>query len=229
MIFIAEIGMNHNGNFGLLHEMIRRAKEAGADIAKFQLGWRWGEGEINQITPEIIEQIQRIADFYEIEPMFSIIVPDAWEMIKPFKFSRYKIASRTVKDYPGLAREIAGTGKQTFVSLGMWEEKYLPLGSEMPNVDYLFCKSIYPTAPWEMTDLPKDFAKSYYSGYSDHTVGIETALISIARGAKIIEKHFTLDKSDTSIRDHALSATPDEFAQLVLLGRGIGKRIDLGV
>ena len=57
MIFIAEIGMNHNGNFGLLHELIRRAKEADADIAKFQLGWRWGEGEINQITPEVIQDI----------------------------------------------------------------------------------------------------------------------------------------------------------------------------
>ena len=40
MIFIAEIGMNHNGNFSLAYELIKRAKLAGADIAKFQLGWR---------------------------------------------------------------------------------------------------------------------------------------------------------------------------------------------
>ena len=40
MIFIAEIGLNHNGNLDLCHELIRQAKFAGADIAKFQLGWR---------------------------------------------------------------------------------------------------------------------------------------------------------------------------------------------
>ena len=44
----------------------------------------------------------------------------------------------------------------------------------------------------------------------------------------MIEKHFTLDKSDTTIRDHALSATPDEFAQLVYIGRQISKTVDLG-
>ena len=40
MLFIAEIGMNHNGNLDLCNELIRQAKWAGADIAKFQLGWR---------------------------------------------------------------------------------------------------------------------------------------------------------------------------------------------
>ena len=40
MIFIAEIGMNHNGNFNLCYELIKQAKLSGADIAKFQLGWR---------------------------------------------------------------------------------------------------------------------------------------------------------------------------------------------
>ncbi|MBO6805953.1 N-acetylneuraminate synthase family protein [Thalassospira sp.] len=228
MIFIAEIGMNHNGNFGLIHELVRRAKESGADIAKFQLGWRWAEGEINQITPEIIELINKICDFYEIEPMFSIIVPEAWDMIKRFKFNRYKIASRTVVDYPELVEKVVREGKQTFVSLGMWSGADVPISKELGLVDYLYCKSLYPTAPWELDDLPKDFNSSIYTGYSDHTVGIETCLIAISRGATVIEKHFTLDKSDTTIRDHALSATPDEFLQLTTLGRGIAKRVALG-
>lgn len=228
MIFIAEIGMNHNGNFGLLHELIRRAKEAGADIAKFQLGWRWGEDEINRITPEVIQNIVRISDYYGIEPMFSLIAREAFEMAKPFNFNRYKIASRTVKDHLDLVRDIVAEGKETFISLGMWEGTGLPLEADAGRVRYLFCKSLYPTAPWEITDLPKDFDASPYDGYSDHTVGIETALLAIARGAQVIEKHFTLDKSDTTIRDHALSATPDEFAQLVSLGRGIRRCLDVG-
>ena len=49
------------------------------------------------------------------------------------------------------------------------------------------------------------------------------------RGSEVIEKHFTLDKSDTTIRDHALSATPSEFASMVQLGRGIKKNLDFGV
>ena len=47
--------------------------------------------------------------------------------------------------------------------------------------------------------------------------------------AKIIEKHFTLDKSNTTIRDHALSATPSEFKLLVDLGNDISKKINIGV
>ena len=56
-------------------------------------------------------------------------------------------------------------------------------------------------------------------------VSLESALIAISRGANIIEKHFTLDKTDTTIRDHALSVTPDEFRNLVILGREISKLI----
>ena len=66
-------------------------------------------------------------------------------------------------------------------------------------------------------------------GYSDHTLGIETCLIAISRGALLIEKHFTLDKSDTTIRDHVLSATPDEFKNMTILGKEINKLIKLKV
>ena len=48
--FIAEIGMNHNGNFDLCFEMIKQAKLSGADIVKFQLVWRDKTGEINRIN-----------------------------------------------------------------------------------------------------------------------------------------------------------------------------------
>jgi N-acetylneuraminate synthase/N,N'-diacetyllegionaminate synthase len=51
-------------------------------------------------------------------------------------------------------------------------------------------------------------------GYSDHTLGIECAVASLGLGARIIEKHFTLDKSRSTFRDHALSADPDELRRL---------------
>ena len=66
MFFIAEIGMNHNGNFGLLHELIKQASSSGADIAKFQLGWRDKPSEINNIDNETIELIIKICEYNEI-------------------------------------------------------------------------------------------------------------------------------------------------------------------
>ena len=80
-----------------------------------------------------------------------------------------------------------------------------------------------------MGKFPKKFTKGGFYGYSDHTIGIETCLLAISRGAKIIEKHFTLDKSDQTIRDHALSATPEEFRKLVEIGNEISKKIELGI
>jgi N,N'-diacetyllegionaminate synthase len=228
MLFIAEIGMNHNGNLDLCNELVRQAKWAGADIAKFQLGWRAAPGEINHITPEDLIKIENICKYYEIEYMASIITEEGFALSQHTDPSRYKIASRTVIDKPDLVKSILKLGKPTFLSLGMWEEEELPF-TDFDNITYLWCKSLYPTYPWDLTDLPKSFFDTPMSGYSDHSVGIEIALTAIARGAGIVEKHFTLDKSDTTIRDHSLSATPDEFRTMVNLGRNIHKNNLIGV
>ena len=108
----------------------------------------------------------------------------------------------------------------------MWDKKEKPFDAK--NIEYLYCKSKYPAFNEDLKDFPKQFENNY-KGYSDHCIGIETCLLAIARGAKIIEKHFTLDKSDTTIRDHALSATPIEFKQMVDLGQEIKRKIDFGI
>ncbi len=222
MIFIAEIGMNHNGNFGLLHELIKQASLSGADIAKFQLGWRCGKGEINQIDSETINLIEKISGYYEIKPMFSIITREAFEMAKKFSFKRYKIASRTLKEDFELVQMIVDQKKETYISFGFWDKSELPF-QDVNHVKRLWCKSNYPTAPWEVDNFPKTFSNENFHGLSDHTIGIELPLLAIARGARVIEKHFTLDKSDTTIRDHALSLNPQEFKQLVYLGKSMYK------
>ena len=226
--FIAEIGMNHNGNFDLCFELIKRAKLAGANTVKFQLGWRDKPGEINQIDSKIIKKLISWSQYFEIELLFSIISDQAYELIKPFKIKRYKIASRTVAENLPLVKKILKEKKDTIISLGMWNKKHLPIPKKK-NISYLWCVSKYPCEPKDLKNLPKNFNNSYCDGYSDHSIGIETCLIAIARGAKIIEKHFTLDKSNTTIRDHILSATPDEFKLLVDLGNDISKKINMGV
>ena len=225
MLFIAEIGLNHNGNFGLLNELIRQAKLSGADLVKFQLGWRGNKGEINYIDDKTLRLILKISDYYSIEPMFSIFTDEALVMAKKYNFKKYKIASRTLIDNFALAKRIIAENKETFVSLGFWKKKNLPF-KKNKKIKYLWCKSNYPTFPWELKDFPKTFESSSIVGISDHTVGIELSFIAISRGAQIIEKHFTLDKSDTTIRDHALSLTPKEFKFLVDIGRAMSKMLN---
>jgi N,N'-diacetyllegionaminate synthase len=228
MLFIAEIGLNHNGNWGVAYELIRQASRAGADIAKFQLGWRAGPGEMNEITPAILGQLKRWCDYFGIELMFSVFTPEAYRLLRPLNLARYKIASRTVKDQLELVRTIAAEGKMTIISLGMWEGPELPI-EKADHIRYLWCRSRYPCEPPDLIGLPRDFGATSYDGYSDHSIGIEAALLAIARGATIIEKHLTLDKSDMTIRDHALSATPDEFRTMVQSGRDLHRLLRLGV
>lgn len=228
MTFIAEIGLNHNGNPGLIFELVKQASLAGADIAKFQLGWRAKPGEINALGWEEINLILECCAFHDVSPMFSVFNREALALLDDFSIDHYKIASRTLVDEPELTRDILARGKTTYVSLGMWEGGDKPF-EQADHLKFLWCKAKYPSYPWDLADLPKNFQESGFHGYSDHSVGLEVPIIAINRGARIVEKHFTLDKSDTTIRDHALSATPDEFRTLVELGRGIVRCLEHGV
>ena len=82
MIFIAELGLNHDGNFDLIYEMIKESKLAGADIAKFQFGWRDKPGEINCIDEKQALQIKKWCDYFEIEMMVSPITPSGYNIAK---------------------------------------------------------------------------------------------------------------------------------------------------
>jgi sialic acid synthase SpsE len=92
----------------------------------------------------------------------------------------------------------------------MWDSEVFP---DFPgyNPQFLYCVSKYPT---EFSDLifdKIDFTK--YDGFSDHTIGITAPILAMSRGAKIIEKHFTLDKTMYG-PDHACSMTPDELTSI---------------
>ena len=111
MIFIAEIGLNHNGNFNICHEMIKLAKKSGADIAKFQLGWKSLPHEINFLDLEKIKTLKKWADEFNIELMFSIFNKRA-QMVKELNLEKYKIASRTVVGDIDLVKEIVNLKKK---------------------------------------------------------------------------------------------------------------------
>ena len=223
MEFIAEIGLNYNANKGLISEMVRLASISGADFAKLQLGWRDKKGEINHLTKNDLESFIDICSYYQIEPLFSIFHSEAWELIKSLnnEIKVVKIASRTLKQDKELIKEIQNSINRLIISTGM--ESIKEAKKNNFKGDYLWCISKYPALPKDLNSMPLDFKLDGYAGFSDHSQGITASLLAIARGAEIIERHFTLDKSDTTIRDHALSSTPEEFSQLVSLGRELNR------
>ena len=93
--FVAEIGLNHNGNFDSCQELIKQAKFAGADFAKFQLGWRSQKNEINYIDEERLNQLFEWCSFYKIDILFSVFDYKFLDMLLKYNPKVIKIASRT--------------------------------------------------------------------------------------------------------------------------------------
>ncbi len=229
MIVIAEIGINHNGNIDLAHELIRQAAIAGADIAKFQFydPYKIFGPDGSHPNPEALaqaltvqfgrEQAERLKGWCDeegIEFMASVFDLERFEWTRELGVARHKIASRAVQNAE-LCQRILDTGQEAFVSLGFWEGDDVPF--DAPNARYLYCVPKYPTEYGDL-HLPQSFADSMYAGFSDHTIGIEAALVAVGRGARILEKHFTLNKGLPG-PDHVCSATPQELTELCRLAR----------
>jgi len=134
----------------------------------------------------------------------------------------YKIASFENIDLP-LIRKVAKTGKPMIVSSGMATvaelDEMVRTAKENGCTDLtlLKCTSSYPATPEGTNLLTIPHMKELFKcnvGLSDHTLGIGVAVASIALGATVIEKHFTLSRADGGV-DSAFSMEPDEMAQLV--------------
>jgi N-acetylneuraminate synthase/N,N'-diacetyllegionaminate synthase len=221
MEIIAEIGQNHNGDMQLARRLIAEAKAAGASVAKFQLydaralfpkeGNEWFDYNCRtELSRADVETLARECEQQGIEFMASVFDVERVAWLEAVGMRRYKIASRSVRDR-ALIEAVTNTGRPILVSLGMWGEPDFPMITASGGVKYLYCISKYPT---EMADLrfsAVDFKR--YAGFSDHTIGIDAAVIALSRGAQIIEKHFTLDKSMYG-PDHSGSMTPTELREL---------------
>lgn len=233
MIIIAEIGINHNGSVHLAHELIKQARNASADIAKFQFydpykifgpdgSYPNAEALSQALTVQFgydeARQLKAWCDQEGIEFMASVFDLERFGWMESIGVRRHKLASRTVQDRALCERTLA-TGLETFVSLGFWKGEGVPY--DAANARYLYCVPKYP-CPYEDIALPRSFDGSVYDGFSDHTIGIEAALVAVGRGARVLEKHFTLNKGLPG-PDHVCSATPDELAELTRLARQMEK------
>ena len=194
MKIISEIGINHNGDFRKIEELIRQSAIGGADYAKFQLYDSirvFGDEsrKKNEFTFQQVRQVKDICDVHGIEFFASVFDEEKIDWCEALDVNLYKIASRTVVKEPELCEKIIDTGKLVYVSLGMWENHWLPFGRK--NVKYFNCISKYPTS---FLDLEKFHFDEDIVGLSDHSYGPDYALYNIAHGAQVVEKHFTLNK-----------------------------------
>ena len=214
---IAEIGVNTNGDFNRAKKMILMAKSCGADVAKFQVydPIKVLDPEHPDIKPwwDLLLGIQfeqwewrALAAYCSeigIEFFCSVFDPADVEWLNPL-VKRWKIASRSMYDRD-LAYALMKTGKPVVVSWGYFS-------GDIPAIHYvlcgediydLYCVSKYPARIeenkfWRLDPKTLWFPRSVFAwdywGFSDHTEGLVASTMAMTLGARMIEKHFTLDR-----------------------------------
>lgn len=147
----------------------------------------------------------------------------AVDFLESFNPEVYKIASFENTDIP-LIKKVAQTGKPMIISTGMAtvEELDLTVRTARENgckdLILLKCTSSYPSSPKDTHILTIPHMRELFKlqvGLSDHTMGVGAACASVALGATVVEKHFTLSRAEGGV-DSAFSLEPAEMAQLVV-------------
>ena len=238
VLVIAEIGNNHEGDFGRAADMIHAAAAAGVQVVKFQtiiperLVSADQTARIAQLGRYAFsrDQFTELAGIARAAGVMFMSTPFALEAVSWLDelVPAFKIASGD-NNFQQLLAAVAATGKPILLSTGMADlagikkscriiESAGLSGKTCSEIALLHCVSAYPTPAEEanlsaIATLARETGRVV--GYSDHTLGIAAAALSIGVGARIVEKHFTLSKTQSEFRDHALSADPSELAALV--------------
>lgn len=235
---IAEVGNNHEGDLNVALELVRKAAEAGADAVKFQTA----RADLF-VSPTDAARYERMKRFELGESGFLKLRDAAHENGLAFistpldmESARFlgpivdamKIASGDNTFIP-LLRHAGACAKPVILSTGLADLNVVrravdiieKAGRSAPGTHplaILHCVSSYPTPLGDANLRAIDTLAAsfdYTVGYSDHTLGVDVPVAAVACGASIIEKHFTLDKAYSDFRDHALSADPDDLAEMV--------------
>jgi len=240
---IAEIGNNHNGSITLAKKLVDLAKEAGADCVKFQLrhmsALYRNAGDSNdasedlgsQYTLDLLSRFQlkthemlEVFDYCRDQGILALCTPwdlESLSVLKDYGMPGYKVASADLTNHDFL-KALSKTGKPLICSTGMsTEAEIIETIKLLQNLGAVYillhCNSTYP-APF------KDINLNYMNrlkelgdcvvGYSGHERDIFVSIAAVAKGAKVIEKHFTIDRSMEG-NDHKVSLLPNEFKRMV--------------
>lgn len=249
-IVLAEIGINHEGSFQKAVQMVDDAAAAGCECVKFQCHVIEDEMIPNRVIPgnakESIWDIMsrcaltgdeeiRLKAYVESKGMIYLSTPfsrAAAERLEQMGVLAYKIGSGECNNYP-LIKHIAGYGKPVILSTGMND-----IPSIQPAVEILrqaglpyalmHCTSMYPT-PYDKVRLGAlgDLASAFPDavlGLSDHSLGNFTCFGAVSLGARILEKHFTSDKTWPG-PDVPISIDPAELKELITGSKAIASAL----
>lgn len=241
---IAEIGSNHNGSVNLAKKIIFEAKKNGADAVKFQTFTK--ESLFSSVVfknnkklrNEVFKYALDFEQFYEIKKYcdslditFSATPFSKSEvdfLVKDLNVCFVKIASMDLNNYPFIDY-IAKFNIPIILSTGFSTIKEISKAFNIikknnnRNIILMHCVGEYPPKD-EVINLPKiKFLQNKFSctvGFSDHSLGIPISLAAISLGARVIEKHFTINKKLAGW-DHSISLDPRELNLLVKESRRI--------
>jgi N,N'-diacetyllegionaminate synthase len=238
VLVVAEIGNNHEGDLQVARELVRQASESGAHAVKFQVfrTERYVSGSQEARVAQLRRFELRYEDFAglaELARSLGLLVLATPLDLESAAFvagivDGVKVASGDNDFYP-LLRQLAAGDKPLVVSTGLSDLDQVGRavrtiedvrGARSARLALLHCVTAYPAQPAELNLraiplLAERFG--YPIGYSDHTLGVQAAVLAVAAGARIVEKHFTLENVESDFRDHALSARPAEMRELVEL------------
>ena len=237
--FIAEVNTSHFGDITKAKKLIDAVKKAGADCVKFQ---SWSTDSLysndfykeNPMAKRFVKKFSLDENEQEILAEYCksvnidfastpYSIDEANFLINKCKVPFIKVASMDINNYPYL-RYLAKTESAIIISSGMANFDEITKAIKLlesegaKNVILLHCISIYPAAP-ELINLNhirflKESFPNITIGYSDHTLGIEVGIASVAMGACVIEKHFTLDSSVIGM-DNQMAMEEKELTQMV--------------
>ena len=236
---VAEVNSSHNGNMQTARDMVDKAKEIGCDCVKFQ-SWS-GESLYSQsyyidnpIAKRIVgkfslslEQQKEIAHYCSEQKIAFASTPYSIEevdfLLEECDVPYIKIASMDINNYDFL-RYIARKNTAIVLATGMADEEEIRKAVEVileagnDRLCLLHCISLYP-AQESMMQLNNiiGFRELFHNipvGLSDHTKGAEIAAASVALGAGMIEKHFTLDNKKMGM-DNSMATEPDMFEYMI--------------
>ena len=241
-LIIAEVGINHMGDVNLCEDMILSALDAGADCVKLQTvnvdesyhpsteSYKVFKGaELN------IEEINFLVDVAEKNNGFLFSTPADFASLKLLnltKMKAYKVSSGLLGNLP-LISEISKTNIPIILSTGMANDRdIIKALNALKNYNksglaLLHCVSLYPASK-DMLNLSyiNTIYKKYniISGYSDHSDGPLACIAAISKGAKIIEKHFTINNNIKGA-DNAMSMDAKSFKSMCNDIRDVEKMI----
>ena len=226
VLIVAEIGNNHEGNFEVAQKLLQQAVACGVDAVKFQTFRtehyvaRSDESRFNRLKSfeftadqfRSLEKLARSLNVLFLSTPFDLVSVD---VLAPL-VDAFKVSSGDFSFFPLIAR-VLKTKKPVIFSTGVSDVALIDgvakfirnEGVDPSKIAFLHCVSSYPVPPEQANLNSISFLKNHVPftvGYSDHTIGVEAAVASVAAGARIVEKHFTLDKNYSSFRDHQLSA-----------------------